>query len=316
MADFGILHPMPNFAQAALGGFQAGQQMRKQGRADEALSNIDLDRPESVLPLLRSDPAAGAALLAVAEKRQVAAQEVERQKRVQAALTGLGGGQAQPQGVAAQAPVGGDIAQSDQGQLGGLSRPSQSNAAQYHPDLQSVYSSLMQAGAKHEEVDSFLKMTAQLGKDQAAKISDQQNALATIASAMPPDMPMDQRKQFVLSHKADLMAHGVPEAKIDGYEPTDINNRLIINTAVGIEKALQFTHNERTAAETSRHNKVEEGQGAARIAISGGELKVHQGALGLANKKEGRIADKSTGGAPNASGLSTEALLNLANGGR
>lgn len=65
MPDFNILQ-QPNFAQAALGGFQAGQALGKQKRLDAALGQVDLSRPETIVPILQIDPSTGTSLMSAA----------------------------------------------------------------------------------------------------------------------------------------------------------------------------------------------------------------------------------------------------------
>lgn len=58
MPDFGILS-QPNFAAAALGGYQAGQALGRQKRLEGALGGVDLSRPETLMPVLQADPDTG-----------------------------------------------------------------------------------------------------------------------------------------------------------------------------------------------------------------------------------------------------------------
>lgn len=86
MPDFNILQ-QPNFAQAALGGFQAGQALGKQKRLDAALGQVDLSRPETIVPILQIDPATGTSLMsAAAGVRKQADQTRTREILPQAAL--------------------------------------------------------------------------------------------------------------------------------------------------------------------------------------------------------------------------------------
>jgi len=330
MTDWSILQPTPNFAQAALSGWQAGRQMQKQARLDNAMQGIDLDRPESLLPLLRADPATGSALIGISERRQQQQQEMQRQKHVADTFSTLMGAQnsAQPasqqgspmaQGSAPSASASPPALPSqanmpDAGAQDGSSNDITVTGGKPNPDLSSAISMLSQAGANPSEVEQFVKLSSQMTKAHADALSAQQNALGTIAASIPPEMPMDQRMAFIQQNRDYLLSHGVPAEKVDSFVPTDQNLSSVKAMALGVEKALQATHQERTFAETQRHNRVDESQGAARIAISGGELHVHQGALGLAQQKEGRVAGKAAS-SPNPSGLSTADLINMANGG-
>jgi len=71
-ADFGLLQGQPNFFQTALLGLQAGQKVAAQNRLDAAMQNVDLAKPETLLPVLKLDPQTGLGLLK-AHDTQVAA---------------------------------------------------------------------------------------------------------------------------------------------------------------------------------------------------------------------------------------------------
>lgn len=66
MPDFSILGS-PDFAKAALGGYQAGRALGQQKRLDAALGAVDLSRPETIMPVLQIDPQTGSSLLGAAQ---------------------------------------------------------------------------------------------------------------------------------------------------------------------------------------------------------------------------------------------------------
>jgi hypothetical protein len=62
VADWNLLQT-PNFAAAALNGYQAGQALGRHKRLDAALGQVDMTRPETFLPVLAADPAVGSAAI-------------------------------------------------------------------------------------------------------------------------------------------------------------------------------------------------------------------------------------------------------------
>lgn len=87
------------------------------------------------------------------------------------------------------------------------------------------------------------------------------------------------------------------------YDPGTV--RQLQMRSLSAKEQLQAAADEAKAAEAARHNRATEGNAA-------GNLAVRQGALGLASKREGRAG--GAGAAHDFSGMSDEALINLATG--
>jgi hypothetical protein len=292
MADFSILQPMPNFAQAALSGYQAGQQIRKQQQMDAALQGLDLSRPETVIPLIRSDPQTGTALLGVSQKIHAENRAMEQAKNMADVFRNLGG---QDGASPLQAPT----LQSGDGQA-----PAQTR------NLNEGIAALLDAGASMEDAQKFVGMIGKMDEAQAKRVQEQQNALGTLAASIPPEATMGQRLAIIKENRDYLLSHGVPAQQIDTFVPNDQNLARVKNMALGVEKAMQFERQARQDAETQRHNRVSESQGAAHVSIAQQNANTQSGALGLARQKESRAAQKGA----NVSGMTTEELLDMARG--
>lgn len=311
MVDWSILQPMPNFTQAALSGYQAGQQIQKQKRLDDAMNGLDLERPETLLPLLRADPATGAALIGAstklaAEKREIAARQATA--NYIKTLPGIGGS---PSPLSAPVMQGGVSAQGGQSQLaddGAI----EVRAPQPDPAIQA------RNAAIDADPEGFMALQAKveaLNKARRERVNESSSAMAIVAQ-QAMKLPYEQRKAFIDGQAEMMAAHGVSPQMIAQFDPTDANINSVMGQALGLKEMVaqankdrEFTLNLEQQKETARHNRESEKNAAGHLAVSQGELGVHQGALGLAKSKEGRAAKAGV-----VSGMSTDELINMARG--
>lgn len=319
-ADFSLLQT-PNFAQAALGGYQAGQALGRQRRTDQALQGVDLSRPETILPVLRADPQTGSALLSASGKMAKAQHEtagrVALSKYLIASTSGDGGSTAAPSapapapasGAAPPAPAlpGAPPAPTDPNQPPpvGATAP-----AQPAPDASSADVTVTGPNAAERarrdlitnDPQTYLAIQDHLGKadeNQRKKLADAAEAQATIGAAAGK-LPYDQRRAYIQSQSGYLASHNVTQAQIDGFDPTDGNLNAQTTQALGVKGVLerqdkdrQFGLEQDRFGESQRHARVEEGQGSARIGIEQTNSGIAAGHLALDRQHEGREASQA-----------------------
>lgn len=335
-ADFSLLQT-PNFGQAALSGYKAGAAIGKQRQLDQAMAGIDLDRPETLLPVLRVDPSTGAALIGASVKLHAENREVKAAAALGDAAGnyfGVGNGSlvatpeqrndqsrfkpAYPNAPRAADYTGTAAAQtvpdpnaapgSDQTDIVVTAKP-QAPIQPVQPNMGQTVARLLHAGVPLDQATQFVNLAGTMSKAQKDALADQQDALGVVATSIPKGISLAERTAWVQAHKPYLLSHNVPEAQIDGFVPTDENINALQVTAIGVKEALTMQHQAQIAAESARHNKVEEGQGSARIGLEAQNVGISAGHLALDRQKEGREAQKQVGG---VSAMSTEDLLALA----
>lgn len=144
-----------------------------------------------------------------------------------------------------------------------------------------------------------------LGKNEREAFADKMGVAAAVAAGAK-SVPLAQRQAYIDQHSDYLKSAGWTAEQIGGLDPHDDNLDGVIAIGMGADKYLAAHDRAITREEQQRHNRINEGQGAARIGIAGG-------ALSLARQREGRIA-KGGGTTADLSGASDEALLALAGG--
>ena len=144
-----------------------------------------------------------------------------------------------------------------------------------------------------------------LGKNEREAFADKMGVAAAVAVGAK-SVPLAQRQSYIDQHADYLKSAGWTQEEIGGLDPHDGNLDGVIAIGMGADKYLAAHDRATTREEQQRHNRINEGQGAARIGIAGG-------ALSLARQREGRIA-KGGGTTADLSGASDEALLALAGG--
>jgi hypothetical protein len=302
MADFGLLGQMPNFAQAAMSGYQAGQQIGRQKQLDAAMQNIDLDRPETLLPILRADPSTGAALIGASVKLSAAKRDEESRAATAAYIKSVAGStpSATPTTTAGPTPT------AAVGSDGDLAVTSPVPSSQTPGDV--VVTAPPQAPAdpnaiRNAAIDAdptgFLDIQSKIGAmDEATRkrVAAASDSFASLGQ-MLLSVPYPQRAGYIQAHAADLIAHGVPADKIRSFDPTDQNIHMEVGQALGIKAQLDQADKDRSFGldqarfgETVHHNRVDESQGAARIGLEAQSVGIAGGHLALARNADARAA--------------------------
>lgn len=298
MPDFSLLQ-MPNFAQAALGGYQAGQAIGRQKRLDAALGGVDFARPETIMPVLQADPALGASLIGAAGKMA----DAQRDAAGRAALSGylmdrLGKGAAKGGGQTISAAGSGVAATAS-------SLPS--------PDSQPgdivVTANRQQPSAEEQLIRSdpqaWLDVQGNLGKldeNHRKAIAEAADAQGTVAMGAMK-LPYEQRRAYIQQNMPYLAAHGVSQAEIDAFDPTDAALQAQSDQALGVKgildqrnKAADDARADATLDLSRQRFQHDVSHDAETLAVSRGNLAVSQGNLALSRQREGRVAAGASSG--------------------
>lgn len=312
MPDFGLLQ-MPNFAQAALGGYQAGQAIGRQRRTDAALQGLDFQRPETVLPLLAADPERGAAILGASLKLADARRQAEAGQAFGDAVAAIYG--RPPRSAGGTGAVLGGAGQ-HQAALGGVSmtgsaptveaQPGAVNepvgdevvvTGRHQPPMQASVDPRQEAMIRlaYRDREGFNQLQEVVGKmdeSQRRTFADSQDALAT-AAMIVRRLPYQDRRARIASMAPWLLQHHVSQDQIEGFDPTDEALDTLHDQAIGgkgmaeqAEKDRNFKLDQAKFGETVRSHRASEG-------VAAGNLKVRQGALKVAQARAGEGGDNS-----------------------
>lgn len=332
MADFSILQPLPNFSQAALAGYQAGTAIRKQKQMDSALQGLDLEKPETLLPVLRADPATGAALIGASTK--LAAEKRDREARMATAsylksLPQFGAPPTVGSGSVASGRWSGtgfgmsDTERAGNDMAGAGMIPAAHDTptmpmSQQPPDQPSAVAEdgaivvQGQQGPTPEELRNraieadptgFMEIQKQIGQLSDAQIkraSAASDAFSNVGAALL-NIPYAQRGAYLQANAADLVAHGVPPEKIANFDPTDSNIQMEVGKALGVKGMIDQRNKDREYSlsldkfgEDQRHNRATEGNAAGNLAVA-------QGNLGLRAKELAqKVSSEGAGGGGSA----------------
>lgn len=347
MADWSLL-TTPNFAQAMQTGWAAGSALGRQQRLDNAMQAIDLSRPETLLPVLRADPATGAALIGSSLKissdqrdRDAAAATAAYIKSVYgtgntappavgpAAVVGMpppgatmpamgspppalaaAGTPAPPPHPTLATPIIG-------GQAGDIvvnAPPGVTPPPAPTPDPATLRNAAIDADptgflAMQKQIDEHL---ASANKEQLARAADTTNAVA-IVGQQALSLPYPQRRAFIQAQSAYLMQHGFDANAIASFDPTDDNIHMQVGQALGVKTQAEQLLAAQRLAEDRRHHLIDEGQGAQRIGLEGANVGIAAGHLAIDRSREAREAGKS---APGAGGPPPATVRTLPNGGK
>lgn len=291
MPDFGVLQ-MPNFVQAALGGYQAGQAIGKQRRLDSALGGVDFGRPETIMPVLQADPELGVSLLGASSKIAAATREsAVREATSNFLMDRLGKGAAKGGGQAISAPG------------SGVTGPVPSSAMPADPNGDIVVTAKAAGPTPEEQLiradpQAWLDIQGNLGKldeNHRKAIAEAADAQGTVAQGAMA-LPYEQRRAYIQQNAGFLAAHGVTQAEIDGFDPTDAALKAQSDQALGVKGILdqrdKAADNARADAtlDLSRQRFAHDvSHDAQTLAVSQGNLAVSQGNLALARQREGRV---------------------------
>lgn len=293
MPDFSLA-ALPNFAQSALSGYQAGAALGKQNQLDSALGAVDLARPETIVPVLRADPTTGAALLGASQKMADAHREAAGRHALASVILGSRSGGGDPS-ASAQAPTPAATSAATTALTGSPTDPATGDivVTGTKPAVSTAPAwSAEERAAIEADPHAFLQAQAGIGKLQEAhlaQISDAADAQAAV-SLEAGKLPYAQRKAFIAQQFPYLMQHGVTQATIDAFDPTDQNLSSLQTQALGVKDTLAQRDKDRTFAQTVHHQGVEEAQGAARIGLEGQSVAIAGGHLAIARNADARAA--------------------------
>lgn len=174
------------------------------------------------------------------------------------------------------------------------------NTAPQPSPLEAARTALMQS-----DPEKFIDLQSKIGamdKADRERVDDASSTLAAMAQSVKM-LPYEQRGAYIQQHKSELLQHGLTEQQIAGFDPTDQNIAAETNQALGVKGILEQQDKDRTFGlssarfgEEQRHNRTDEGQGAARIGIAAGQLGVAKGHLALDQKAAAGKAGAAGGG--------------------
>jgi len=158
-----------------------------------------------------------------------------------------------------------------------------------------------------EPQQAFQLMTQLQGLDNAQikKAEASASMMAQVAEHLHSFPEGPARQAEIARISPDLIAQGVPAEKIQGVDTSDKGLQWLFVHGTDLKTVIDREKDERTFAETQRHNRATESNAA-------GGLAVRQGALGLAQKREGRVASGKGG----LEGQSNEDIINALMSGR
>lgn len=323
MADWSLLQPTPNFGTAALTGYQAGAAIGKQRQLDQAMTGIDLTKPETLLPLLRADPPSGAALIGAAVKLHAEDRAQQAQTVLANAFDPGGGTPAASTSTTTQpalgappitasptpalslmptapattpgAPATPGTTDADGGITVTAAHPAVGHLAQVQsmpPTLQQSVGRLVRGGVSIDDALKFADMAGKMTKAQSDAVSAQQDAIGSVASAIPKNLSLADRSAWVTAHKDFLLSHNVSEAKIDDFiaNPTDENIQAAQTLALGTKDAMTQAREAAALAETQKQHGVENSLSQQRIGLEGQSVGIAGAHLALDRNADARAA--------------------------
>jgi hypothetical protein len=126
------------------------------------------------------------------------------------------------------------------------------------------------------------------------------------------NLPYEQRRAYIQQNASYLAAHGVTQAEIDAFDPTDAALQAQQNQALGVKGILdqrdKAADNARADAtlDLSRQRFAHDvSHDAQTLAVSQGNLDVSRGNLALARQREGRVSAGGSGGGGTAPAIAT-----------
>lgn len=208
--DFSLLR-QPDFAAAALGGYQAGAAIGRQRRLDAALQSVDLEKPETIMQVLRADPQAGVQLLGASSALAKARQDTNHHVALTKYLTDTVGS-----GAAVTA--------------GGM--PGTSAQQTVSPDQARL--TYMQ-----DDPEGYIEQIGKLDESTQKRLADASQAYAQVGAAAQ-QLPYEKRRAYIQSQAGFLAQHGVTPDHISGFDPTDFNLKAEITKSLDTQNAVQF----------------------------------------------------------------------------
>lgn len=140
-----------------------------------------------------------------------------------------------------------------------------------------------------KEAFGLRETLSKLDDQQLEKIATRNAAVAKAAMHLSSfGSPQAQAAELQRIAPA-LIAQGVTPEEINGFELTPQNLQWLQMEGMDLDKIIAREREDRQFAETQRHNRATEATAAAGV-------EVRRGALGLAQKREGRIGSGGGGG--------------------
>lgn len=173
-------------------------------------------------------------------------------------------------------------------------QPHPAFTAEPHPSWLASNESLINEMMTLDPKEAF-GLREQLSKldDHALEKTAQRNAAIAKAAMHLSSFGSPQAQQAELQRISPfLIEQGVKPEEIQNFELTPQNLQWVQMEGMDLDKIIAREREDRNFAETSRHNRATEGTAAAGV-------EVRRGALGLAQKREGRIGSGGGGGSSN-----------------
>lgn len=325
MADFGILQS-PSFAQAALGGYAAGQNIRKQKEREAALQ------------LYASNPDAGVEAALKSGDWELATgmeERADKQRRREAYAKIFGGQRPRTSGSPApvqSAPTAQAMPMDPTGAQGGpdMSYPTGSplSPARYEEPaaaptaatpataippvagdsiissggLQYDQQALNEYFAQDPEgASQILDTITKMNKAQREDFGKRMEALSGVAAWLL-SKPGPERRAALAQAAPDLMAQGFTAEQLNAFDPSDDNLNRVLAQAIGGKGMAEM-------AKDDRKFRADEDYRRESLDIQRQGLGVRQGALSLARQREGRLGAGDGSGSGGLSDMSTDALI-------
>lgn len=142
---------------------------------------------------------------------------------------------------------------------------------------------------------------AGLDDAQIKKAQGYSEMLAKAAEHLTSFSTPEARRAELTRITPDLVASGIPPAQIAGADLSDKGLQWMLVHGMDLDKIIAREKDDRTFAETQRHNRADEALGASAN-------EVRRGALDLAGRRENRVAAKGDAGSGDRSAL-VESLI-------
>jgi hypothetical protein len=138
------------------------------------------------------------------------------------------------------------------------------------------------AAGDYEMADKLTDAIKALDENQRASLARKNEAIGRVSMAAK-GMPVQARAAFIRSNAPYLLANGVNQADLDGFDPSDANLDGHINLSMTVAEALKHQNDVRAADykerdfnERVRHNKANEATAAGQLGVARGNLGVRQ----------------------------------------
>lgn len=220
--DWGILQPQPAVADTYLKGFTQGQALAKDAVVRNAFAKLGTDPAGAQADLLRVG--------AIPEASALSNLQLQQQTRslLTAAYAKLGLGSNAPNaitGQTAQPTPAVDPTMDATAAPGNVAHPSVDGSGQPAPD-----------GSAPQDIPH----PSDLNPDQAAHALEMSHAFDALGMEVA-GLPYADRKARIAAEKPQLLAKGVPENVIDGFDPTDQNIATLHNEMAQLRGMLPPT---------------------------------------------------------------------------